>query len=216
MPKITESLDSEILNSRVVPKQGRAMRRRKQILAVAEDLLDKHDFSEVTTRQIAAEAGIPIGSVYRYFPNKFSIMAAIASETIETVDEKLAALLRSFNEIADWERIIDKSIDIVITVYMDRKGYVNILKAMNHTPELRNLAALYKEEMVKSLTENFIRMGLFSSGQQADSVAHVIVTIYNSMEGKVLLCEDVALQKSLIREWKILVKGYLRHYLESR
>lgn len=204
------------LTGRVIPKQGRAMRRRVQILSAAEKLLEELEFSEVTTRKIAEGAGIPIGSIYRYFPNKFSIMAAIAADTIETVDQKLADLLSTFEDMSDWERIIDKTIDIVTNAYLSRKGYVNILRAMIHTPELQNLTAAYKAGMVKSLTENFILQGVFPSGVKAESVSEIVVVVYNAMEAKVFLCSDEALRKALIKEWKLLVKSYLRAYLSEK
>tara|TARA_R110002072_G_scaffold151956_1_gene301490 strand:- start:374 stop:1099 length:726 start_codon:yes stop_codon:yes gene_type:complete len=212
---MNDRVKGDPLTSRVIPQQGRAMRRRVQILSVAEKLLEELEFSEVTTRKIAEAADIPIGSVYRYFPNKFSIMAAIAADTIETVDKDLTELLGSFEDLSDWERTIDKTIDIVTNAYMSRKGYVNILRAMSHTPELQNLTATYKEHMVKSLTQNFIMYDIFPAGLKASSVAETVIVIYNAMEIKVFLCSDETLRKALIKEWKLLVKCYLRCYFSE-
>ncbi len=211
----TKNRQRENLDSRIIPKQTRALQRRVQIIQVAESLLEKNDFSDVTTRMIAEKADIPIGSVYRYFPNKFSIMAAIASDTIEKVDEELTNLMESSEGLGNWEEIIDETINIATSAYLKRTGYINILKAMIHTPELHNLTSAYKEKMVKSLTGNFLKLGLFESEEKADSVAHVVVAIYNAMEAKVFLCDDEKLMKALIVEWKIAVKSYLYTYIKA-
>src|SRR5262245_25049226 len=47
------------------------------ILAAAAELLAKSGLAGITTNHVAERAGVSIGSVYRYFPDKESIVAEL-------------------------------------------------------------------------------------------------------------------------------------------
>jgi AcrR family transcriptional regulator len=72
----------------------RSKERIQLILATALKLFHKRGIDQVTTNDIAEAAGIPIGSIYRYFQNKEEIILAIVElqvEDVTTLFEKLAA-----------------------------------------------------------------------------------------------------------------------------
>lgn len=60
------------------PVQGRAIATWTAILDAATQLFEASGYDEVTTNAIAARAGVSIGSLYQYFPNKSAIVTAIA------------------------------------------------------------------------------------------------------------------------------------------
>jgi len=64
------------------PKQTRALDLVDTILIAAGMVFQKHGVAKVTTNDIAARAGISIGSLYRYFPNKESIVAALIEKEL--------------------------------------------------------------------------------------------------------------------------------------
>jgi AcrR family transcriptional regulator len=61
---------------RRIPKQQRSQEIVEAILEAAARLL-KQDLALVSTTAIADRAGVSVGSVYRYFPNKEAILAAL-------------------------------------------------------------------------------------------------------------------------------------------
>jgi AcrR family transcriptional regulator len=62
------------------------------IVEAGRRILEVEGASALTTNHIAERAGISIGSLYRYFPNKESVVAAIcAKETRRDVEEIRAA-----------------------------------------------------------------------------------------------------------------------------
>ena len=63
---------------RTVPTQARSRERVRQVLDAADRLLADEGAEAFTTTRIAAAAGIPVGSVYRYFPDKQVIVEALA------------------------------------------------------------------------------------------------------------------------------------------
>ena len=54
-----------------------------RVLDAASSLLTHMPLEDVTTTRIAAEAGLSIGALYRFFPDKQTIIDAIAVRHVE-------------------------------------------------------------------------------------------------------------------------------------
>lgn len=59
------------------PKQERAEKTRRRILDAAAHIFAEHGYAAGTTNRIAEQAGVSIGSLYQYFPNKDAILRAL-------------------------------------------------------------------------------------------------------------------------------------------
>lgn len=67
---------------------GRGCRRRSaerltRILDACADLLDEAGYEALSTRAVALRAGVPIGSVYRFFGNKRAMADALAERNLD-------------------------------------------------------------------------------------------------------------------------------------
>lgn len=63
---------------RKMPQQERSRVMVSFIVEAAHQVLEKHGEAGFNTNAIAERAGISIGSLYQYFPNKHAIVAAMA------------------------------------------------------------------------------------------------------------------------------------------
>jgi len=63
-----------------LPNPELAERRRRQILDAALGCFRRRGFHQTTMQEICAEAEISAGALYRYFPSKAEIIAAIAED----------------------------------------------------------------------------------------------------------------------------------------
>src|SRR5208282_6761755 len=68
---------------RRVPVQGRSQQTVQRVLDAASSLLGQTPLEDVTTTRVAAEAGLSIGALYRFFPDKQTIIDAIAVRHVE-------------------------------------------------------------------------------------------------------------------------------------
>lgn len=69
-----------------------ARRNRDQLLRTARELL-LHRGAQVSMDDIAKEAGVGIGTLYRHFPDRYSLLKGIATANMTTVAEECAAIL---------------------------------------------------------------------------------------------------------------------------
>src|SRR5262249_42497118 len=70
MPRLRKST----LRPRKLPVQRRSARMVDDILAAAIRVLEREGAQRFTTIRVAAQAGISVGSLYQYFPNKQAIL----------------------------------------------------------------------------------------------------------------------------------------------
>jgi AcrR family transcriptional regulator len=70
--------NSPISDLRNPPIQGRSRERLRRVLDAADELLASEGADAFTTTRIADAAGVPIGSVYRFFDGKEAIVEALA------------------------------------------------------------------------------------------------------------------------------------------
>lgn len=72
-------------HSRRVPQQERSRKRYDHLLDVATKLFSEKGFERTTTNEIAARAGMSIGSLYQYFRNKEAIVVALMDRYVDAV-----------------------------------------------------------------------------------------------------------------------------------
>ncbi|HEY0501202.1 MAG TPA: TetR/AcrR family transcriptional regulator [Kutzneria sp.] len=86
------------------PVQARGAATVTAILDACEALLAERDYDSITTARIAESAGIPIGSFYQYFPDKRSVVRALA---LRSTDKFLTEVEEYFTAAPDdWRQAV--------------------------------------------------------------------------------------------------------------
>jgi AcrR family transcriptional regulator len=75
------------------PKQRRALETFDAVLDAVMRILKREGAAAVTTNHIAEVAGVSIGSLYQYFPDKRAIFHALHSRHIEQIDQLIERTL---------------------------------------------------------------------------------------------------------------------------
>jgi AcrR family transcriptional regulator len=107
---------------RTQPVQQRAQRRRDQILQVTAELLEEVGQDDLTTILVAKRAGISVGTLYHYFPNKYAIMYALAEQWVGEMDIALQELESEAIEALSLKRFVERCIDRMRLVYINQQG----------------------------------------------------------------------------------------------
>lgn len=81
------------ISSRKQPRQARSTELVKAILEAAVQVLAKEGAHRFTTVRVAEKAGVSVGSLYQYFPNKAAILFRLQSEEWRQTAEMLQAIL---------------------------------------------------------------------------------------------------------------------------
>lgn len=81
------------ISSRKKPQQARSSQLVATILQAAIQVLEKEGAHRFTTARVAEKAGVSVGSVYQYFPNKASILFRLQSDEWRQTTELLQSIL---------------------------------------------------------------------------------------------------------------------------
>jgi AcrR family transcriptional regulator len=84
---------SPLIHSRKRPQQARSEELVSAILQAAIQVLAKEGFHRFTTARVAEKAGVSVGSLYQYFPNKASILFRLQSDEWRDTNNMLRQIL---------------------------------------------------------------------------------------------------------------------------
>jgi AcrR family transcriptional regulator len=85
------------ISSRKQPKQARSAGLVATILEAAVQVLAKVGAPRFTTARVAEKAGVSIGSLYQYFPNKTAILFRLQSDEWRQTSQLLRDILEDFD-----------------------------------------------------------------------------------------------------------------------
>lgn len=77
---------------RNLPRQARSAARVELLLDVAEEVFEEVGYDAATTNLVAARAGVPVGTLYRWFPDKAALAEALT-------DRYLSRLVTLYTEL---------------------------------------------------------------------------------------------------------------------
>ncbi|MFE1247818.1 TetR family transcriptional regulator [Streptomyces sp. NPDC058735] len=105
------------------PVQRRSAERLTRILDACADLLDEVGYDALSTRAVAQRAGVPIGSVYRFFGNKRQMADALAQRNLERYSARVTQRLREAAGGADWRTALDTVLDEYLEMKRTAPGF---------------------------------------------------------------------------------------------
>jgi AcrR family transcriptional regulator len=205
---------SDPLTPRRKPSQERSRDRVERILDATAALLEEIPVDKITTAAIAERAGVPIGSVYQYFPNKLSVLAELARRVMESVDLKTASLIAEDFGVLPWDQAINRAIDATMQGYAEQPGYVQLLLSIRPTPEFGAITDESNERVAAMLALHPALQAVIPA-DRIELVTRAAIRAVNALQDWALSVDDPDLANQIIAEMKTLLKGYLSVYMDS-
>jgi AcrR family transcriptional regulator len=131
---------------RRMPKQARGQLRVDEILDAAERLTLTTSWDKLSTNHIAAEAGIPIGSLYQFFANKHAIAQSLVERYVASIEEAFAKLPTDIESKSPAE-LINAIYDSLLEVTKKHQGLHSLLMATNDTSEIGVISAPIRDTL---------------------------------------------------------------------
>jgi len=165
------------------PQQRRARDTVEAVLDAVVRLLKRDGVAAVTTNRIAEVAGVSIGSVYQYFPDKRAIYLALHDRHAEQVQRALLACVAE-HEGAALEQLVPALVDTLADAHAgDPELYQLLLSEVPHgadsTRELeQRLRAALRPSVLAAAPDQSPReleRTLFMLTQLLDGLAHAAV-----------------------------------------
>lgn len=87
---MTEASEGHLRNT---PRQARSAARVELLLDVAEEVFEEVGYDAATTNLVAARAQVPVGTLYRWFPDKAALAEALTDRYLDRLESLYGELL---------------------------------------------------------------------------------------------------------------------------
>ena len=198
------------LKTRRFPQQKRAQKRIDEILLTTARLLKKVGLDDLTTVMIAQELDISVGSVYHYFPNKFSILYAIGEQWLSEMSIVLDTVETWDLEELGVAGFVESYCDEMLKTYRQQIAVLPLVQAMFSVPELRELDERHDEVIITCIMEVCRKLSPQTSKGELNRIGRLILEVSHALF-------VVIIEQNKSRGAKTLadLKGILTYYLQS-
>ena len=198
---------------RRVPVQGRSVARVQRMLDACAELVDELGYEALTTTLLAERAGVAIGSVYQFFPDKRAIVQALALRNLEAYLARLDARSAQV-EYAHWWDVVDAAIDEYIAMHREVPGFrtlhfgdvvdVHLLDAE------RDNNTIIAEQLAGLLVNHFGA----AAGERLDFALAIAVEAGDALI-KLAFRRDPDGDEAVLTEAKALIREYLHRHVNT-
>lgn len=201
------------LKPRRKPTQERSRQRVDVILDTVARLLLERGFDQINTRIVAERAGIPVGSIYQYFPNKYAIFVALAERYAEQIAQTCARFSPENTAHLTWEERVDQAIDTLSEFLFSANAAPTLLWAgMQNSREFRD--ALREDRAWGFDGVHFIVLDdplpHVAPGLR-ETIARVMVRVADTLLFMAAHADDAS-KGVLVDELKRLLKAYVKSH----
>jgi AcrR family transcriptional regulator len=194
---------------RNVPRQSRSQQTLDLILDTAAELFVGVGYENATTNAIAEKAGISIGTLYRYFPDKDAVLKALADRYQQQSHNLFETLFVEDAKYLPIEILLDRLIDPYLDMYRKYPVYAHILLGADVSADIAAASCGMEEEMIARMGD-FIRMlAPQLDKKRAHLVAVICKAVIKMLISLVIASRDKQYQANVIAEVKQMLLGYL-------
>jgi len=122
---------------RRTPSQQRAHESVEAIVRAATEIIEAEGYEAYNTNTVAKRAGVSVALVYRYFPNKESILVALWEETQNVRARTVRHIIRQIPTVENWEEYARM---IMVTLRKLRTDQPNLMMMRKIFPSVPQLA----------------------------------------------------------------------------
>lgn len=161
------------------PTQARAARLVEHLLASAARVLERHGARHFNTVRVAEEAGVSVGSLYQYFPNKEALLFCLQTDEWQDTWQVLEEVLVD-SRLAPLERLRK----LVLVFFRSEQQEAPLRSALDHagalfrqTPEASAFLAMVKARMARFFAEALPEV----PARKRDFAAELVLTSMSSL-----------------------------------
>ena len=192
------------------PVQSRSQLTVQAILEAAIQVFEAHGHAGGTTARIAERAGVSIGSLYQYFPNKDAILHCLADQHLSDAD---AAASRLLAYAGSAQPSLIEAIDLMVDGFMLLHRQNPVLHRLLYeegllSAELRERARRVQDQHTEALADLLAQHPQVRSSNPALQ-AYFVVEMVEHFTHQLVIAPPAQTLPMLTDELKRLLLGYL-------
>ena len=190
--------------------QSRGILRRALLVEAAIELLRDNCPQEISLKQIAELAGVPEGSAYHFYANKYDLFSDVATQFAQQFDAAFALPIEQ--PVNTWHDITDTIIVRGAEIYRKNPEIQELLIGTTTPPEIKQtdveLVRHTAQMMVNCLTDHF----RLPDVETIERIMFYVVELIDTMFS-ISVREHGHINDEYLEEAKRVVRGYMGTYL---
>jgi AcrR family transcriptional regulator len=189
------------------PRQQRSRARVRHILEAADAILSAEGFEALTVRRIAQAAGVPVGSIYQFFPDKAAVVDALAGTYIGAFDAAIERLVAQ-SAAQRWGDPVGTLIDAFAGLYRANPGYVALWSGRHVSPELARADEANNAAIADGVRRILVRQAALPDGEALARASRIAVVVADALL-QFAFRAGPAGDAAVLEELKVLLRLYL-------
>ncbi|MBP5977105.1 TetR/AcrR family transcriptional regulator [Brasilonema sp. CT11] len=194
---------------RKLPQQDRSKVTVDAIMTATARILTEEGYDKASTNRIAELAGVSIGSLYQYFPNKEALVASLVADHTNEMVELIQSKLNDLFDVAP-EVAIPELVKAVIAAHAVNPMLHKVLD--EEVPRVGRLKQVGNaEEQIKAMLRGYLeRWGDCIKPQNLDLTVFILGRSVESLcHAAVIECPELLSDGQLEQEITNLLLSYL-------
>ncbi|MBV8124828.1 MAG: TetR/AcrR family transcriptional regulator [Burkholderiaceae bacterium] len=175
------------LAPRRLPTQARGQQSRELILRAAAEVIEAEGLDRLTTKRIATAAGVSVGSVYQYFPNKEAVVCALTLQWLGLIRDKMDAMHPSNSGVPDVLAYLDLMSAEIREIYVGQPGLDPMINALYAIPSLNQLVRDHDEAVAASMSSAFKMLAPQADPLEIEALSYTLLVVFHELTTEMLL-----------------------------
>jgi AcrR family transcriptional regulator len=161
---------------RTAPRQQRSRETYERVLDVAAEIFEQFGYAGTTTNKVAEAAGISIGTLYHYIPDKDALLYSLTERHLASgVDSVVSVFMRLRQEAPGLEESLRAVISLMVQMHLDERHLHHLLyDSAPRSEELQKRLRDADIAMADEVSWHLKRLGV--GGEHRRLVASLLVT----------------------------------------
>jgi AcrR family transcriptional regulator len=206
------------LRPRKTPGQTRSRALVEAVLEAGSRILSKSGYEALTMSAVAKRAGVSVGSLYQYFPNKESLVAALVEQRSQAEVAFISERLARFEGARDVESLLLYAVQAALEFRAGapelQRALLDAIAFIGRHPLLLARGERMVAQLHALLAPHYAELAQQNPAlPQLEHVLFVLANAIHSLTHEGLVKRPTSFSdEALAREVTRLVTSYLRHH----
>ncbi len=193
--------------ARRVPQQARSKERVARVLAAADRILATEGVEALRMVRLASAAGVSVGSLYQYLPDRDAVLEALAGEYLERIEGTMAELIDAAGQ-QHWDDPIDGLVEVFAEVYRREPGFRALWFGRHMSEAIRVADREHKHKMADGLRRIILAQHILPDREWLPQVSVAVQLMADALMQEAFRLDSNG-DPDILRELKSGLRGYL-------
>jgi AcrR family transcriptional regulator len=190
------------------PRQARAREKLARVLEAADRLLAEEGVEALTTTRVAAAAGVSVGTLYQYLPDRDAITEALAEGYLARLED----LMTSFADQAAKETWDDDPVGLLVDafagLYRAEPGFRALWLGRGLTEVTREADVAHKRVMATGVHRVLVAQGVLRDDEEAATACRTAFLAADAVIQEAFRADPEG-AAGLLAHLKVMLRAYL-------